>query len=141
MANPQKDEVSVEVDGRTYTLVFNFSAMVAAESKAEAIGLKHTTWEQIFEQVQSTRSARYIRLIIWAMLIKYHPDMSLEQAGQLIDSLTIQELSHVFASGQNAVTPDPKDAAALGAPSKRPRKARAVNGTGARSTSSHAGLA
>jgi len=133
MANPERGEVSIAVGETTYTMVFNMGAMIAAEEKAEAIGMP-LTWDEIVTKADKG-SARCFRLFIWAMLHKYHATLTLDQVSDLIDQVGgAAGMQRAVAAGQRAATVDPKDAQALG-PAPRPRKARAVNGTGARSSS------
>ena len=133
MANPERGEVSITVGETTYTMVFNMGAMIAAEEKAEAIGMP-LTWDEIVTKADKG-SARCFRLFIWAMLHKHHRTLTLDQVSDLIDQVGgAAGMQRAVAAGHRGATPDPKDVQALG-PAPRPRKARAVNGTGASSTS------
>lgn len=133
MANPERGEVSITVDETTYTMVFNMGAMIAAEEKAEAIGMP-LTWDEIVTRADKG-SARCFRLFIWAMLSKHHPQLTLDQVSDLIDQVGgAIGMQRAVQAAHRGLQPDPKDAQALG-PAPRPRRARAVNGTGARSTS------
>lgn len=131
MANPERGEISLTIGETTYTMVFNMGAMIAAEEKAESIGMP-LTWDEIVTKADKG-SARCFRLFIWAMLAKHHPSLTLDQVSDLIDVVGgAAGMQRAVEAGRRAVTADPKDVQALG---PRPRKARAVNGTGARSSS------
>lgn len=133
MANPERGEVSITVGETTYTMVFNMGAMIAAEEKAEAIGMP-LTWDEIVTKADQG-SARCFRLFIWAMLIKHHPQVTLDQVSDLIDQVGgALGMQRAVQAAHRSVQPDRRDVQALGS-TPRPRKARAVNGTGARSTS------
>lgn len=134
MANSERGEVSLTIGETTYTMVFNMGAMIAAEEKAEAIGMP-LTWDEIVTKAD-TGSARCFRLFIWAMLHKHHPVLTLEQVSDLIDQVGgAIGMQRAVQSAHRSMQPDPRDVQALGPAPKRPRKAQAVKGTGARSTS------
>lgn len=121
MANRQKGELSLDLpDGRSYTLVMNTNAMAAIEEKTGG------GWDAFFERVSNPSRARIqdLRLVVWGMTRKYHPELTIEQIGDLIDEVG-------GASGMSAligqpvsesVTPDPKDVTSLEVPA-RPTKA------------------
>lgn len=132
MANREKGEVSVVVDGVTYTLVLNMSAQIAAEAKAEELGLAETFAG--LAKLAETGSVRAIRLMFWAMFQKYHSGLSMEEVTAVIDMLGMAGMSRLMGAATLAMTPDPEDVSALGGSGSRPRKAR-VNGSGGRSTS------
>ena len=132
MANREKGEVSVVVDGVTYTLVLNLAAMIAAEEQSEAQG-KPLTWDALMAQAVAG-SARATRLFLWAMFQKHHADLSLGDVTAVIDAAGgVEGFRRAMDAAQQALTPAREDVEALGPPS-RPRKAR-VNGSGGRSTS------
>lgn len=139
MANREKGEVSLVVGGTSYTLVLNMAAMIAAEEAASTPS-KEVTWDQIVTKY-SSGSAKYVRIFLWAMLHKFHPDMTLEQVGELVDEAGgVVEFARALEAGQRALTPDPEDVKALGVEAKRPRKAR-NDGTGVISISQRAASA
>ena len=77
---------------------------------------------------------KYLRAFLWQALRKHHPDMTLEQAGALVNAAD----SSMLKSLGDSTIPDPQDVSALGLDHKdagtRPqRKARAdgaVDGIG-----------
>ena len=140
MANPERGEVSLTIGETTYTMVFNMGAMIAAEEKAEAIGMP-LTWDEIVTKADKG-SARCFRLFIWAMFHKHHPVLSLDQVSDLIDQVGgALGMQRAVQAAHRSLQPDQRDTQALGPAPKRPRRAQAVNGTGARSTSRPVGLA
>lgn len=130
MANRDQGEVSVQVAGVTYTLVLNLAGMIAAEEQAEAAG-KAATWDEIVVRA-GKGSAWASRLFVYAMFQRHHSDLSLAQVGDIIDAAGgMTGMHRALAAGQEALAPDADDVQALG--KTRPRKARAVNGSGATS--------
>lgn len=138
MANKDKGEVSVTIDGTSYTLVLNTAAMIAAEEKASTL-LRELTWDELMEKVHKG-SAKYVRLFLWAMFQKHHPEVTVERAGELIDAVGgIAAMSAAIQAGQTAATPHVNDVKTLGLDKPdRPRKAQGGRGTGEGFTKPHA---
>jgi len=75
--NPTLPKVSIEVNGATYYLAFDFNALCVAE---EATG------QNLLQRVFDLRDmpSRTFRAIFYAALLKVQPEMTVEQAGALI---------------------------------------------------------
>jgi hypothetical protein len=131
MANIQKGEIPLTMGGVSYTLTLNLGAMIAAET-ALSTPDHPVSWGDIQKCVERGH-LRHIRALFWAMLRKHHPNISLDAAGELIEQFGGEVSGAMFAT-QAAAAPDPVDAKAVESAGPRPRKARAVNGTGANST-------
>lgn len=82
MANPIRGEVEFEAQGKVYTLRFSYNAMVEIEEKAgkpfPAISAELTDPEKV--------SLKTLRLMFWGALRDRHPDVTVEQSGELIDA-------------------------------------------------------
>lgn len=136
MANPERGEVSIDIGGTSYTLAPSINAIIKVEamfSKAEG---RKVTWSDVLKHLNAG-SMEHKRAVFWATLLKYHPDVTIEQAGDLSDVLDRQLGSN--AALVDAVTtgaPDPADVKELGAgrPPRAQRKSK-TNGIGANSTS------
>jgi hypothetical protein len=127
MANPHKGEISVDLEGQTYTLALTLNAMVDVEA---LFGL---SFDEVISLAATKGSATHLRALVWAMLRKHHPTITLEQAGDLVTGANLGHLSRTIARVVTASSPDPKDVPA--APS-HPTSARPVKGgTGASSIS------
>lgn len=137
MANRKNGEISMEIDGTTYTLVLNTSVMAALEDHFSTPE-KDVTWDEIWTRVLRG-SVKTVRALIWGMLRPHHPTITLEQTGALIDQAGgFAGLTDIIAQAGQDSTPDPKDVKDLGVP-KRPRTAqRTRRGTGGGSTSTRA---
>lgn len=136
MANPHRGEVSVDVGGISYTLASSINATIEVEamfSKAEG---RKVTWKEILERFNDG-SMEHKRAIFWSTLRKYHPAVTLEQAGDLSDALDLQFAGNkALEEAVQASAPDQADVQELQI--DRPRKAqprKRTNGTGANSTS------
>jgi hypothetical protein len=78
-----KGEVSVEADGKTYTLVFSINALCELEDK---LGASVSDIAAL-----STNGKRFgtIRTVFWAGLQEHHPDLTLKDAGRIITAMGI----------------------------------------------------
>jgi hypothetical protein len=139
MANREKGQISIEIEGEEYTLSMDLDAMCAVEelfSRPERVA----TFQQIVD-LADRGSMTHLRALIWSVLRTHHPSLAIKDIGRLVERaggpqtflLKLAELAGVSA-------PDPRDTKELGIP-ETPRKAQARRGTGARSNSTRAGLA
>jgi hypothetical protein len=69
---------TVEIDGKTYSLAYDFNAIATAEATA-GINL----FEGIANLVSGLNAAQF-RGLLYAALLKAHPDITLNQVGDLI---------------------------------------------------------
>jgi hypothetical protein len=138
MANGQRGEVSLTVSGRTYTLVLNTNAMAAIETHLSTPA-KDVTWDEFWPRVLRG-SVRAICVLLWGMSRKHHPELTVDDVGELVDAVGgLPGLVSVVSAANTSATPDPEDLKATGVEtpkgdSKRPQRARA----GAASISQHA---
>jgi hypothetical protein len=77
MANPVKGEVAFEVEGRDYKLVLDFNALCEVEDVLGADGM-------------DLARPKAIRAIFWAALLRHHPDVTVQDAGDLIGALAVR---------------------------------------------------
>jgi hypothetical protein len=130
VANPQKGEVSVTIDGKPYTLALTLNAMVEVE---DMFGVP---FSKVCEECEND-SPKHIRALVWAVLRKHHKELTVEDVGEMVDLGTLKALSSVLGRVVSSSGPDAKDLPKKGK-SENPTKARAgANGTGASSTSPH----
>lgn len=135
MANRQKGEVSLSVEGQIYTFVLTIDAMVALEDMFST-PQREVTFQQVADR-SIAGSVKHTRGLIWASLQEHHPDLTLKDVSNLI-----QQAGGVFAFSEKlqqlqlAAAADPKDIEELGL-NGNPRKAQAKSkkrvGTGASS--------
>ena len=83
MANPERGEVALPIGDRVYTLVTD----MAARCQVEAL---FQTDDKPFAYAKvalfaASYSETHIRAIVWGALRRYHPEITLVQAGELID--------------------------------------------------------
>lgn len=75
--NPFRGESPLVVDGRAYTLVLDFNAICVAEGEL-ALDM-----DQIVLNLDQRLSFTLLRALVWAGTRKHHPEITLEQAGNL----------------------------------------------------------
>lgn len=136
MANPQKGEVPLEIDGRHYTLVLNTNAIASLEavlSRADRAPVVLS--EVLFDMARGSQT--YTRAFLWACLRQHHKEITIDQVGNLIDAAGGGEaLFGQLAALKRSAVPDPEDAALARKPDPdRPRRPRQRRGTGAGVTS------
>lgn len=97
MTNPLTGKKAVEVEGRIWTLGLDFNAMCSFEEKTgkNAFGVISA-----FEQGKI--SALDIRALMWAMLVGDQPDVTLEQAGEILT-----KAPEALKEAIQGATPDP----------------------------------
>lgn len=134
MSNRQRGDVPIEIDGATYLLKMDINSMIALEDLFN----DELTFEEIFKRSQSGK-LRYVRAIWWAAMQHHHPEISVEQAGELLGKAGgMLEIVKKLGFLGTSATPDPKDVEALPKGTGNPRSAGSAKkkpaGTGARST-------
>lgn len=118
--NPLKGEAEATLeDGRTLRLVFNANAWIAAE---EVLG--KTTPEILAEIASEKASLKTQRAIVWAGLRKHHPEIEIEEAGDLL-----VELAEAMSRGLTGGLPQAEEGASDDGEGP-PRRKRGGAGTG-----------
>lgn len=130
MANPEKGEYELTVNGTTYTLVLKTAGLIALQNRFSTPE-KLASLDDLFQAAREG-SIEHRVAFMWAALRKYHPDVTFEQTMDLIDdSDEAATFMAAFAAVLRTATPDPADVEELKeAGTDRPRKARVKRGTG-----------
>ena len=134
MANPDRGEATVEIGGQSYTLKAGVNMMRALEHLFSTPSRQMTTL-QIIKLADEGSFTHYCG-IVWAMLRKHHPELTLDAVGDLIDAAGgPTKLEEVFTGLLLSLVGDPADLKALGV-TGNPPKAQALppRGTGGRSS-------
>jgi hypothetical protein len=101
MANRLLGEATTTLDGKVYTLRFDFNAMCAFE---EATGLEALAAFEAFE-TGALKKASDLRAMVWAMLQRHHPAATLAEAGDIL-SADADVLRRVMIAAAPVVTED-----------------------------------
>lgn len=141
MANQDKGEVSIEIEGKSYTLSMDLDAMAALEemfSKPNELA----TFDAICA-LADRGSMTHLRALIWCVLHSHHPELDIKDVGKLVQKAGgVAKFTLKLAQLAEATAPDARDLKALGMSEKdTPQKAQARRGTGARSISTRVGSA
>ena len=91
MANALRGEASFEAGGRTYHLKYDWNA--AAEFE-EAAGRPLS--DALLDVAREKLSAKSLRAMLWAGLQEHHPEVTLKEAGRLIDRIGRREAQRVM---------------------------------------------
>ena len=91
MSNPHRGEASFEVEGKAYRVRFSWNAAAEYEDAAG----RHLS-DALFDIARERLSARSLRAMLWAGLQEHHPEVTLKEAGSLIDKLGRKEAQRVM---------------------------------------------
>ena len=92
MANPHRGEVSLLAGGKTYTLAYTINAVCELEAM---LG------RSLPEIVADMSHMNVLRAVLWAGLRRHHKNLTVEDAGDLMDVAGVHE---VVAAVKEAVT-------------------------------------
>ena len=88
MVNAVKGEVAFEVGGQAYKLVLDFNALCEVEDVLGAGGM-------------DLARPKAIRAIFWASMLRYQPNVTVQEAGDLIGALGLEEAGRIVAEAMN----------------------------------------
>lgn len=133
MANPERGEFDLTINGTTYTLTLKTAALMALQKHFSTPEITADLGD-ILQRIQA-RSLEHLVAGLWVAMLKYQPEMTFADTVNLLDDCDDwDQISAVFALLMSTTQPDTKDVAELQA-TARPRKARAKRGTGGNGTS------
>src|SRR5688572_14969885 len=124
MANRERGEVAIEVEGRAYTLRPSFNSICELE------GLLNKPFDVVMQDINEGRLSG-VRSTLWCLMREHHRDEfpTLEAAGNWNEKVGLDRVRELLVSSMDANT----EAATEGAKAANPPKAQA--GTGGRSSS------
>lgn len=102
MANPVRGEVAFKVADAEYTLKFSTNAICELEERLDK-GLNVI--------VANMERLSTVRALLWAGLKAKHPDITMAQAGEIIDRCGMAQATEVIGQALTAAFPPPKEAA------------------------------
>jgi len=124
MANRERGEVSVEIEGKTYTMTLDLEALCHLEDHFSTPAREYA-FPELLERA-GKGSARHIRGIVWASLQRHHKGITLEETSDIIQaSGGLAGFSEKLNALAGSTRPDAEDEKELGGGKKpRPRKAQ-----------------
>jgi hypothetical protein len=103
-ADPVVRYTPLEIDGSTYRLAYDFNAIAQVEQSQGVNLLKNFMVSEL--------NASSLRGILYAGLLKAHPEMTMEDAGRLIHPRNINSILETVVRAYEASMPEKKEAAA-----------------------------
>lgn len=100
-ADPTVQKIAVELFGKTYFLCFDFNALARTE---ELTGINMLAAADLRDM-----TATQFRALLYAALLKYQPEVQLEQVGDLINNDTAEKLGKAVEDAYQASAPEPED--------------------------------
>lgn len=85
MANANRGEVEIEVDGKKYVLRFSANALCDLE---DALGMSILQITSMISDPAQIRM-KMVRALLWAGLREKHPDLTILQAGDIVQELSL----------------------------------------------------
>lgn len=131
-ANPEKGEFGIEIGGRPYVLAMTFNGLIDLQQLFSQDGAL-TPIASILARAQQGDLVA-VRAVFWSTLRRHHPDITVEQAGDLITAAGGSDAIDVMVNRAfDASAPDKRDMTAVGGgPANPPKAARKRRGIGAR---------
>lgn len=96
MANPARGEVALAVADTEYTLKFSTNAICELEDRLDK-GLNVI--------VANMERLTTVRALLWAGLRAKHPDVTITQAGEMIDRIGMAQATEVIGKALTAAFP------------------------------------
>jgi hypothetical protein len=130
-ANPEKGEFGIVIGDKPYVLCMTFNGLIDLQNLFAKDGAMPSI-ESILLRAQRGELVA-VRGVFWATLRRHHPELTVEQAGELIHEAGGAGAVDALLQNAGATSaPDPRDLAAVGGAAARPPKGRRARGTGAR---------
>ena len=126
MANPSKGEVALEAGGKAYKLCFSANALCeledALDMPIEQIGVALSD--------PKLRRIKTVRACLWAGLTEFQPDITIKQAGEIVQELSLVKAMVLVGEAMTLAFPEQ----ASGVPDPQtPGGPKAASGTGSAS--------
>lgn len=130
MANRERGEVPLEAGGKTYTLRLSHNALCELEALLSTPE-RPVSYQEVLARILVRSRMVEFRALMWAALREFHPEMTVKDAGELIDAAGGPEGIYRQIEALLATTkPDEVDLKTLEIAGRRPRKARATAASG-----------
>lgn len=115
MANPHRGDTDIQAGDRSYTLCFSSNAVCEMEEHFDR------PIAEIGTMLDAGARFSDLRAVFWHGLRRHHPDLSLEDAGDVMDEVGQDKVGEAIGTAFQRAFPQAKGAAGGRA---RPRKAK-----------------
>jgi hypothetical protein len=130
-ANPEKGEFGIVIEGVSYVLVTTFNGLIDLQNHFAKDGSMPSIESILLRAQRGELEA--VRAVFWSTLRRHHPQLTVEQAGDLIQAAGgAGAVDAMLANAGAASAPDPRDVEAVGGVPNPPKVARKRRGIGAR---------
>lgn len=143
MANPERGEVDLEVNGRRYRLALGLGGLRTIQRVVSSPAHRVTLPEVVHGAFNG--DIDYLCVMVWGALQRYHPEMTQASVEDLLDEAgglqAIPRIHELLNEMMSATTPDARDAAVLKKTPQAPELTAtgpAIGTTGTASTSRRA---
>jgi hypothetical protein len=103
MANTEHGEVEIEADGKTYTFRLGINELISLQ---EALGMGDDTIDEFFPKLGGNLTLEKLRLVFLHGLKRAHPEITLEQSGEIIDAIGLDGCAPVITRGIKVASPN-----------------------------------
>lgn len=100
MGNPHRGEVTFKVADAEYVLKFSTNAICELEDRLD---------KSLNVIVANMERLATVRALLWAGLRAHHPDVTLPQAGEIIDRSGMAAATEAIGKALNAAFPTPSE--------------------------------
>src|SRR5215471_2988914 len=83
MANPQRGEIDLDVNGKTYTLALDLNALCELQAVLRPNDPDSIELDEVMRKV-GKMNPTYLRAFLWATLRRHHRDVTLTGVSDLI---------------------------------------------------------
>lgn len=112
MANIQRGQVELKAGDKTYTLQFTVNAICELEAR---LGLGIAKIAKTMSEPAEV-SLTFARALAWAALRSHHPNLTLDQAGDIVQEVGMTETIDQVGLAFMAAFPPPKEVEGTGGP-------------------------
>lgn len=106
MANHLRGEVSFQDGDQTFTFRMGVNQLLDFQERMGLAGQDEKLWEAL----DNLRSLSVMRKIIYCGLIKSHPEITEEDAGEIISNLGLPKIAEIVMEALRWALPDKKEA-------------------------------
>ena len=117
LANPVRGEITIEIEGQTYVLVFDFNVLCVLEDRLD-LGVR-----EIVAKMSGDMRGGFLRTLLWGALQTHQPDITELEAGRLIGLVGLQPAIDKLMQAVALAFPKPEADATVPGP-RKPAKSR-----------------